>query len=170
MCPRLFFWVLVWAAVALGTACGTEPIVQPSGELAGHGGCKKGEETTRGGEVTSTPGPSEACIRYSYSDRGGLSLQHINAGFNCCPGDLTADVMIDEGAIRISEREAGQGCRCVCLYDLDIVIGGLEPGIYTVEVDEPYLREGNEVFRFAIDLVADREGEICISRSGGPWR
>ena len=168
MNSRLFVGLLVGLAVAVCAPTGAEPVTQPSGKLTWHSSCKKEGDTARRGGAAL--GSSEACIQYSYTRRGGLSLRHINAGFNCCPGELTVEVVIDELTISVIEREEKNGCRCVCLYDIDIDVTDLKPAVYVVEFGEPYLGNGNERFEFTVDLVADREGEICLSRSGGPWR
>ena len=37
---------------------------------------------------------NEDCIEYSYNGQT-LTLKHINSAFNCCPGEITADIDIN---------------------------------------------------------------------------
>ena len=41
-------------------------------------------------------------VEYEYDGRSVLRLKHVNAGFNCCPGTISADIQVEGGAIRVS--------------------------------------------------------------------
>ena len=72
--------------------------------------------------------------------RGGdtLLLRHVNAAFNCCPGEITAEISISNDTITIVERESQPGCHCLCLYDLEYRFENIEAGTYTIIFIEPY--------------------------------
>ena len=85
-------------------------------------------------------------IEYSVIHDGYLYLNHRNALFNCCPGELGANIFVDERIITINEYETEQGCKCICPYDLSYEIGPLKEGeTYTLSIrqndNEPITRK-----------------------------
>ncbi len=56
---------------------------------------------------------------------GYLLMKHLNAVFNCCPGQLFVTVTMVGNEITINEDETEQGCKCVCPYDLSYKVGPL---------------------------------------------
>lgn len=157
----------------LAPGCGenettTETITsQSAGALVRTTGCKSLDS---GSEAALTAAENESCIRYQYDGQGVLSLKHVNAGFNCCP-IIAADVSVDDNTITIEERETLDhgGCECLCLFDLDFEIDNVSPGMYTIDVVELYLVEGDERLVFDVDLAATPEGERCVQRNHYPW-
>ena len=90
-------------------------------------GCKGND--TRAGEE----GGRVESIEYSVIHDGYLYLNHQNVLFNCCPGELGADISVDGNTITIKEYETEQGCKCICTYDLSYEIGPLTEGMmYTI--------------------------------------
>lgn len=71
---------------------------------------------------------SEA-IEYSCIHEGYLYLNHVDAIFNCCPGELNASVKVDGNLITVSEWSTEDGCKCICPYDLSYEIGPLQEGV-----------------------------------------
>ncbi len=69
------------------------------------------------------------------TDPGTIICHHTQTEFNCCAWiDFAVDV---EGfSISIVEAEAYEDgpCYCNCCFDNEIVIGGLEPGLYAVSI------------------------------------
>jgi hypothetical protein len=100
----------------------------PVGELVGWTGCK-------GSTGLSAPPKAEAraagteCVEYEYDGRSVLRLKHVDAGFNCCPGTISADIDIDGREILITERESSSLCDCNCLFDVNYEIVAVAPGV-----------------------------------------
>ena len=110
-----------------------------------------------------------SCVNYLYDkSTKKLSLHHINAGFNCCPGKLFCDVTISGDTLIIKEIESTVGCHCNCLYDMEIEVTGVEPKVYQVKFIEPYAG-GQEQIIFRTDLVNQTEGSYCVDRIRYPW-
>ena len=93
-------------AVALGCSnnevisdTGGEP--EPSVSSVSFGECLE-HSASLGGLVP----PDESCIEYEYiADSAVLRVRHANAGFNCCPEDITATVDCNDGVITVTETE-----------------------------------------------------------------
>lgn len=137
----------------------------PSGILVEYQGCK---EWTAGTEIETDVAKSQDCIEYTY-DGQTLILKHVNAGFNCCPGEILADIDIEGNLITITENEQEAGCYCLCLFDLDFRIDNIKPGEYTLRVNEPYVQDGNDILEFTLQLVSGISGDFCLGRSYYPW-
>ena len=74
-------------------------------------------------------------IAYDVIHKGYLHLNHQNAIFNCCPGELRADITVEGHIITVSEYDTEQQCKCVCPYDLSYEIGPLTEGkTYTLSI------------------------------------
>jgi hypothetical protein len=97
-----------------------------------------------------------------------LSLKHINAGFNCCPGKLTCKVTQSGDSLVIEEFESQAGCNCNCLYDLDIEIKNVTTGKYHIRFIEPY---GGEQEKILLDMNLEEHpaGTFCVTRKNYPW-
>jgi len=66
-----------------------------------------------------------------------LTVRHEDARFNCCLESLALRLRIQDHVLILIESailENGQGCRCMCAYDLEATISGIPPGWYPVEV------------------------------------
>jgi hypothetical protein len=138
----------------------------PSGKLTSASECK----TFTGPALEAAMSATESCIEYSYDPaKQVLDLKHVNAGFNCCPGELSADISVEKNIITISEREREALCNCNCLYDLTIEIRNLMPGMYTIHMVEPYRHDADPELSFQVDLNAVPEGKSCVPRSYYPW-
>jgi hypothetical protein len=111
------------------------------------------------------------CIEWSYDGSGILTIKHINAALNCCPGTITADIEFDGNTILVYEREGDdwEPCHCLCLYDLTYQFNDIEPEVYTVRFIEKYIPAGSEILRLTIDLSSQCEGYHCLSRNAYPW-
>jgi hypothetical protein len=133
-----------------------------SGVLIEHHGCKEFE---RGG---GTP-PDQDCVEYQYDGVGTLTLQHINAGFNCCP-IIHADISIVGYSITIQETETYEfwPCPCLCLFDLDYGIYNLPPGVYWIRIEGVCAPDDNEI-EFSADLTGATTGSHCVYRDDYPW-
>ena len=133
--------------------------ISANGRLKNFTGCKSFFE-----DDTNT---SQDCIEYNY-DGGVLFLKHINAGFNCC-SNITANFTISDDKIIIEEIEISGECDCLCLFDIDYEFINLEPGVYTITVDEPYRHEDEKILEFTVDLNRNTSGVFCVDRYHYPW-
>ena len=121
------------------------------GRLLNHGECKgqnqiQNTRTFQNGEVKD-------CIQYSYDGISQLKLTHIDAYFNCCPGKITAEIIIEDNRITILEKEEMAGCHCMCYFDLDYEFNQVKPGIYTISI--------NNTLEWTIDLSSSPSGRLC---------
>jgi len=112
---------------------------------------------------------SQSCVEFAFDrDARKLMLKHLNAGFNCCPESLWCTVVFRKDTILVQEFEKHTGCKCNCLYDLDMEVEGVEPGKYQVQLIEPYLGTQQPLI-FSIDLLTKKQGSFCVSRTNYPW-
>ncbi len=111
------------------------------------------------------------CINWDYGSSGDLSIIHVNAGLNCCPGRIQADIMIRGDSILVKEDEGEDSypCRCLCLYDLEYEFTGIDEGTYTVIFIEENLPDGDKPLAVTVDLAAEPEGSLCLPRTNYPW-
>jgi hypothetical protein len=136
----------------------------PYGVLLGATGCKLFAEPSEGFDAPS----NRDCVAWTYAADGTLMLKHVNAGFNCCPGEITADITISGNAITIVEHERMGGCRCLCLFDVNYKVFKLPAGTYTIrfvelyEIDDPPLA-------VTVDLASNPTGSFCVPRTHYPW-
>ena len=72
------------------------------------------------------------CFEFKALDGGYLSVNHVNALFNCVPGELKMEATIDGNVIRILETEESSLANCICPYDLYCEMGPLSNGDYKV--------------------------------------
>ena len=116
-------------------------------------------------EMTS----ASSCVYYTYNaTTQQLYIKHINAAFNCCPGNIYADVSKQNDTIFISEREEESQCDCMCLYDLELTVNSVETGTYVVKFIEPYVAAEVEL-SVTINLAQVSADTFCLARSNYPW-
>jgi hypothetical protein len=158
-----------WAgflAIFLIISCGKEnhnPYIK--GELINNTGCKSFKSAV----ITYETPNNQSCVNYSYEKSGNkLSLKHINAGFNCCPGKLSCNVTMNGDTLIIEEFEKNSLCDCDCLFDLDIEVTGVIPGKYKVRFIEPYCGKQEKIL-FETNLADHPDGSFCVSRKQYPW-
>ena len=51
----------------------------------------------------------------------------------CC-ATIQVDMHVEDGRIKLVERNVGDVCRCMCAYQVDMRVTDLAPGTYIVEV------------------------------------
>jgi hypothetical protein len=157
------------AALLLLHGCGGDSGVGllepgPDGALVGASDCKERDDPPG---TLGKPG-NQDCIVYDYDGNGRLRLTHVNTAFNCCP-EYVAEAVVEEGTILLREREIEGMCACLCLYDLEYEITGLEPGAYDVVVRQEYLDPRDPPLEFRVRLISAPSGEHCVERSRYPW-
>ena len=156
-------------SLPMSSGCDKDELAEPHPgvpALIGHSDCKNSiRASSSSGGAAENPG----CIEYTLREDGVLLLKHVNAAFNCCPGEITADISNKSDTITNVEHEAQAGCRCQCLYDLDYRFEDIAHGIYTILVVEPYVTNADEPLRSTIDLSASPSGSFCVERDSYPW-
>ncbi|MGD9346730.1 MAG: hypothetical protein PVH84_12755 [Candidatus Aminicenantes bacterium] len=140
---------------------------QPVGTLVGYEGCKT-FATNSSLDAVSYANTQE-CIEYDYDGESILRLNHINAGFNCCPGEIEATISVSDNMIVIADREEEQGCFCQCLFDLQYEILELGRGEYTLAITGPYIQDTDEQLLFNLQLAGPISGTFCVNRTHYPW-
>lgn len=73
---------------------------------------------------------------------------HRGVVTNCCL-DFQAKVSVEGSLVELREIDAGPPCDCICPFDLEARIDGLEPGRYTLRVVP---LDGAEPLEFAIEI------------------
>jgi len=141
----------------------------PSLRIDHTSGCKSIPLTAAAADTVPS---TEDCAFYTYDPaRSILYLDHVNAGFNCCPTiEAAIDVTGDVITITESESPGEFGfCACLCLFDVNYEIWLLPPGQYTVRFVQLYLEPGDDPLEFPIDLEAAPVGSACVTRDHYPW-
>lgn len=142
------------------------PSGSPSGKLVSASDCKH----TASGKGLRVQDSNESAVEYSYNPASRvLTLRHINAAFNCCPGPLSASVVLVDSLITITEKESKPSCDCNCLYDLDIEISHLPQKSWNIVFIEPYLSPPDLPLSFVVDLTASSSGRYAVPRARYPW-
>ena len=112
---------------------------------------------------------SVTSISYTYdASKHKLMLNHINAGFNCCPDSLYCSFSLTQDTIIIQEFEKSLGCKCNCLYDLEIEVTGVDKKIYQIKFIEPLAGEQQKII-FEMDLTKNNTGSYSVIRKQYPW-
>ena len=119
---------------------------------------------------TNSPALEVSCINYSYDGDSILSLQHLNASFNCCPEKFSVAIEVKGDSLIIYEDELKHGCKCNCVFDLDISVHNLPADKYHVRIVEPYVNYAWPRLIFDLDLKKTTSGQYCVTRPEGWWR
>jgi len=161
--------VFLWILLIISCESNTQSKTEVFGELKSFSNCKLLNKITGLSKIVETLPDTLTGIEYHYDGKSKLTLTHINAGFNCCPGDLFTEIIEDNNEILIEECETSSMCDCNCLYDLTIEITDISPGNYSFTFIEPYLNEDNEIISFVLGLNDEDSGIITFFRKGYPW-
>ncbi len=165
---NLIFQLLMVVAFILNWSCSKDDPLSPSKieEVQTSQTSCKG---TKSASINNSVLANKSCIEYSYNfEKKELAIEHINAGFNCCPGEIHCQVSISGDTIIVSEYEEGALCNCNCLYDLTISITTIEPESYILKFEEPYCGEQEKLIS-KIDLNKSLTGQFCVNRDIYPW-
>jgi hypothetical protein len=169
-CWGIFCVILCLCLVTIvGCKKSSDAQLVPAGVLMEYNGCKQFLANAAEQFDGFAPGPHEDCFEYQYDGTNTLVFRHINAGFNCCPGEITAEIEFNGNVITLTEREAEQGCFCQCLFDLDYELVNLAPGQYTLRFIEPYAEENDQALEFTLSLLSATSGSHCVQRNYYPW-
>lgn len=147
-------------AAAAGTGCKRE-LATAGNSLAAvqnfsHSDCKPRAATSAPRAAAAEAGEY---IRFQAAGARHLAVQHVNAMFNCCPGELLANVAIRGDTITINHSETQHSCNCICPYDLQYTLGPLEHGSYHVVL------KVMDILNAEFDLVLDEQTDVTIKLS-----
>ena len=133
------FLFIVLFIVAISTSCENNefPDDQFSIKEIEYGTCKPTTKST-----------IEEYMLLSVNDNYFLKVEHINAMFNCSPGQIIVIATVERNEIIINEYETEGNMFCICPYDLNYVIGPLRYDTYNLVLQ----RDGLEVFREVINF------------------
>jgi len=132
-----------------------------------HSDCKNSNLKAREGSCDFGSDSSCVCYNYNSQDRK-LIIKHVNAGFNCCPGEIYCDIDIKKDTIFLEESEQKAQCKCDCLYDVDITVFDIKRQKYVISLREPYIGDQKRIV-FEIDLTSNETGVFCVERTSYPW-
>ncbi len=116
---------------------------------------------------------NQDCLFWDYDGQSVLNIHHKNAGFNCCPLEQFAELVDFSNNIIVIEEdeilEGGDGCFCLCLFNIDYSVKRLPPGEYTIRIVGMYLND-NPPLEFMVNLTeSPSDGSFCVMRSHYPW-
>ena len=109
-------------------------------------GCKSVADTR--GEADDN-GLRQEYIEYKALGNGYLSLNHVNAVFNCGAEAFNWKATISGNVIKIEESYKGLMANCVCPFDLYGEVGPLTDGDYTVILYQKYEEFDEAPFEYA---------------------
>ena len=126
-------------------------------------GCKPAEARSEG-RLQDRFGPEY--IEYKGMEDGYLSIKHVNAMFNCFPGELRMEATISGNEISIIEENHHEtddyiSAACECPYDLYCEVGPLTASQYTIVVYRKSYKL-REHARFGISYAKSLNGEYTI--------
>jgi hypothetical protein len=166
------FWVvfLVFMAVfiIINPSCKKEKqTIVPSNLaiiLTDYSDCK-----LKDGTYTDSVSTGQSCVDYILC-HDTLYITHINAGFNCCIDTINLIFSTSGDTLVIQEVENyDQPCDCLCLFDVNILITGIEPGDYYIRFIEPLATGNNEELEFGVTIQENVPGTYCVNRTAYPW-
>ena len=119
-------------------------------------GCKSMADTR--GEADDN-GLRQEYIEYKALGNGYLSLNHVNACFNCGAEAFNWKATISGNVIKIEESYKGLMANCVCPFDLYGEVGPLTDGDYTVILYQKYEEFDEAPFEYARFTVSYKNGQ-----------
>lgn len=104
---------------------------------------------------------------------GAICVCHDQVEFNCCCS-IEVEVVQGEFELDLYEREVleGGGCDCLCCYDLEILVSGLDAGEHVVRIwKNSESTAGDELYgTWRVQVEGESEPEVRAAHSGcGGW-
>ncbi|MCX6224158.1 MAG: hypothetical protein NTV01_05330 [Bacteroidia bacterium] len=158
-----YSWLFFSFLLIIG--CDREGSLAPSVNLVSSSKCKG-----HGLKANADQAFDQDCIQYFWLTGDTLSIRHVNAGFNCCPGGFDVGLSVVGDTLVITEAENSSMCDCNCLYDLNYKLTGISKNTWWIRVKEPYIQQTEQKkILFKAELKKISEGEFCVTRTGYPW-
>ncbi len=141
-----------------------------SGEVTQFSGCKNLDTYNVKGLIMRVPAADTlSCAEFIYDEpTETLLIKQENAGFNCCPGEITCNVSQQADTIVIKTMEKEAKCNCNCLYDIVVKVENITPAKYVIRFSEQYAANMEKLI-FNIDLKTQKSGYFCVLRKSYPW-
>lgn len=108
---------------------------------------------------------SLCCIFYVFhSESNNLRIKHENVYFNCCPDSMYVKISKSNDTIFIYESDNDGNCGCICKYDLEMEINGIEAKKYKfiIKVIPHPMGQNTE---FEVDFSKVSSGVYCYKRN-----
>lgn len=165
------YFYRAFATNAAGTSTGEEKSfttldkkVPFSGRLVSNSGCLH-DKAGNGIKLYD----SLSCAQYSFDAASHiLRITHFNAAFNCCDLSISSEITMRNDTIIIREVEGLPLCNCLCLFNLEFEIAGVNPQEYVIKFIEPYCMD-HDFLVFPVELSGTPSGTECVVRHFGPW-
>ena len=110
---------------------------------------------TKGG---STKGTNPEYITLKTVDDYYLLINHINAMFNCEPGQITVTIAVSSNEISMDENESSSLADCICPYDIDFKLGPLQYETYILK----FKRGGFTFKKYTLDFKKSTDIKIDL--------
>jgi len=158
---KVFIVVVLGIFITIISGCKKSEIVPgaPEGLLISHNGCKENLLSQSSNAGKNTTGTVRECLEFRYDGEKTLEMDHINALFNCCPGEITVDFEFAGNTITITEKQAEAGCYCICYFDVNFYFDNILPAVYTIRIIAADPNGENR--EFSLDLVSNQSGSRC---------
>jgi hypothetical protein len=136
-----------------------------NGSVTSQSDCKSYAKSTHD---DNTP-DSISKVNYIFdSESSTLYMEHINAGFNCCPEEISIQASFHNDTIYIEKSEEAALCNCLCCFDINMEISNVKQTAYTIHFIELYNNALPEI-SFEVDFTQQTEGTNYVIRHDYPW-
>lgn len=166
MKPIFSYYLIFNLLGLLFVACDEDPQSNITGKVTTQSQCKNFLSQNN---EKFTVADTFSSVTYLYNvSQQKLTLTHINAGFNCCPGEISCEIEIEGDTIHIYENEETSACDCLCLYDITEQLTNVTAGTYTIQYHEPYIGNQQNII-FQVNLSENTSGSFSVHRTSYPW-
>ena len=158
---RISYCIILSAMMATNFACSSdndEKADPPTMKWSSVSGCKT--ESALRKAKSNDAYPWKEKVFYEVRKNGQLYVKHVNAVFNCDAEHLSIIGTVSKNRIIITEEGAGNSANCICCYDLECIIEGLDKGHYVIVFQRN--GENEPRFEFVLDYSDSTKGEFII--------
>jgi hypothetical protein len=90
-----------------------------------------------------------------------LTITQSNAVFSCCPdGKLKIESSLFEDTIILNEFYTDETCNCLCPYDLEYTLAGLDYGVYIFKIQHKDL----QYYTFNLNFNSNTDTSLTINK------
>lgn len=161
MKKNIFLWMsaLVLAIAGLSGCSNEDDSAQFQVKNFANTGCKSMADTRGEADDAESSSLRPEYIEYKGLANGYLSLNHVNAVFNCGAEAFNWKATISGNVIKIEESYKGLMANCICPFDLYGEVGPLTDGDYTVILYQKYEEADEAPFEYARFTVSYKNGQ-----------